>query len=387
VTDNRNTLAQAASAFQQGRLADALALLNVAHAAEPRDPMVLLSISVVLREQGDGVGELRAIQAALVADEYCLPALLALGDYHERNKRIRAAGDSYRNALLVAPPEAHWPPALRAQLAHAREVSDRVGRELAAYFSDRMGAGIGRLTPAEAERWREAGAILSGQTRPYPSVCNRLCVPRIPAIPFFERKDFDWVDAIEGKTAAITEELKSVLDQEKGEFRPYIDYQAGSPINQWRELNHSQRWSSYFLWRDGKPVAEHLASCPVTAKALSEVEVAEIDGLCPNSMFSALAPHTRIPPHHGETNARVVVHLPLIVPANCHYRVGFEHRQWKVGELLIFDDSIEHEARNDSDELRVVLIFDAWNPLLSAAERDMVKILSTASREFRLLAQ
>jgi aspartyl/asparaginyl beta-hydroxylase (cupin superfamily) len=178
-----------------------------------------------------------------------------------------------------------------------------------------------------------------------------------------------------------------VLDQEKGEFRPYIDYQAGSPINQWRELNHSQRWSSYFLWRDGKPVAEHLASCPVTAKALSEVEVAEIDGLCPNSMFSALSPHTRIPPHHGETNARVVVHLPLIVPDNCHYRVGFEHRRWKVGELLIFDDSIEHEARNDSDELRVVLIFDAWNPLLSAAERDMVKILSTASREFRLLAQ
>lgn len=384
MTDNRNTLAQAAQAFQQGRLTESLALLNAAHAAAPRDPMILLSISIVLREQGDSTGELKAIQAALVADEYFLPALLALGDHHERQGRIRIAGESYRNALLVAPPEPQWPPPMRGQLVHAREVSERVGRELAAFFSERMGTAIGRLTATEAERWREAGAILSGQTRPYPSVCNRLCVPRIPAIPFFDREDFAWVDAIEGKTAAITEELQTVLDQEKGEFRPYIDYQAGSPINQWRDLNHSQRWSSYFLWRDGKPVAEHLTSCPVTAKALSEVEVAEIDGLCPNSMFSALSPHTRIPPHHGETNARVVVHLPLIVPDNCHYRVGFEHRQWKVGELLIFDDSIEHEARNDSDELRVVLIFDAWNPMLSPAEREMVRILSSASREFRM---
>jgi aspartyl/asparaginyl beta-hydroxylase (cupin superfamily) len=100
-------------------------------------------------------------------------------------------------------------------------------------------------------------------------------------------------------------------------------------------------------------------------------------------MFSALAPHTRIPPHHGETNARLVVHLPLIIPPGCWYRVGFEERNWKVGEALIFDDTIEHEARNDSDELRVVLIFDVWNPLLSPAERDMVRTLSAAIREFQ----
>ena len=67
---------------------------------------------------------------------------------------------------------------------------------------------------------------------------------------------------------------------------------------------------------------------------------------------------------------------------DCRYRVGFEERRWTVGELLIFDDSIEHEARNDSDELRVVLIFDVWNPLLEPAERDMVRALSRAEREF-----
>jgi aspartyl/asparaginyl beta-hydroxylase (cupin superfamily) len=103
-------------------------------------------------------------------------------------------------------------------------------------------------------------------------------------------------------------------------------------------------------------------------------------------MFSALAPKSHIPPHNGETNARVVAHLPLIVPDGCTYRVGFDERRWRVGETLIFDDTIEHEARNDSDELRVVLIFDLWNPLLTAAERNLVKTLAAAARAFAAAA-
>jgi aspartyl/asparaginyl beta-hydroxylase (cupin superfamily) len=95
-----------------------------------------------------------------------------------------------------------------------------------------------------------------------------------------------------------------------------------------------------------------------------------------------LAPHTAIPPHTGETNARLVAHLPLIVPPGCAYRVGYENRAWREGELLIFDDTIEHEARNDSDQPRVVLIFDIWNPLLQPAERRMVQTMSAAARSF-----
>ena len=113
--------------------------------------------------------------------------------------------------------------------------------------------------------------------------------------------------------------------------------------------------------------------------------MASIEGLCPNAMFSALAPRTEIPPHHGETNARLVVHLPLIVPKRCTYRVGYERREWKVGEILVFDDTIEHTARNDSDDLRVVLIFDVWNPLLSSEERAIVSEIALAARAFAAL--
>jgi aspartyl/asparaginyl beta-hydroxylase (cupin superfamily) len=109
--------------------------------------------------------------------------------------------------------------------------------------------------------------------------------------------------------------------------------------------------------------------------------MADISGVCPNALFSALAPKTHIPPHNGETNARLVAHLPLIIPDDCGIRVGFEQRQWHPGEVIVFDDTLEHEAWNNSDELRVVLIFDVWNPLLSDTERKLVNALAEATRE------
>ncbi len=40
-----------------------------------------------------------------------------------------------------------------------------------------------------------------------------------------------------------------------------------------------------------------------------------------------------------------------------------ETRAWREGEAFAFDDTIEHEAWNDSDDLRIVLIFDIWIPI------------------------
>jgi aspartyl/asparaginyl beta-hydroxylase (cupin superfamily) len=369
-------------AFRDGHLAEANRLLQAAADVAPREPNVLLALAVVRRELGDDAGELAAIEAALVVDPLSLQGLLAKGMHLERTGRRHAAAAVFGNALKAAPPEPHWPPPMRESLLHAREVVRRHGAELGAFLAQRIGDRYAALTPSESERWREATAVMSGQGRSYPSVCNRLQVPRLPAIPFFERHHFPWAEALEAQTADITAELAEALRHEGADFRPYIEYPAGAPVNQWHELNHSSRWSSYFLWRNGLPVAAHQQRCPKTTAALSAVPMADIGGLCPNAMFSALAPRTRIPPHHGETNARIVVHLPLVVPPGCSYRVGFEERKWKVGEILAFDDSIEHEARNDGDELRVVLIFDVWNPLLSAGERDMVRALSAAAQEF-----
>jgi aspartyl/asparaginyl beta-hydroxylase (cupin superfamily) len=100
---------------------------------------------------------------------------------------------------------------------------------------------------------------------------------------------------------------------------------------------------------------------------------ADIPGAGPNAMFSLLAPHTTIPPHVGINNARLVCHLALVVPDGCWFRVGAETRQWRRGEAFLFDDTIEHEAANPSDQLRVVFIFDVWHPELSEVEREAVR--------------
>ena len=39
----------------------------------------------------------------------------------------------------------------------------------------------------------------------------------------------------------------------------------------------------------------------------------------------------------------------------------------------MFDDTIEHEAANPSDQLRVVFIFDVWHPGLGEVEREAVR--------------
>lgn len=366
-----------------GDAAHALEWLRRAHQAAPEDPSPLLAIAGAQRALGESGRELEAIMAALERDPYHLRALLEKGLFHERQGESRIAGSTFGNALTVAGPEPNWPPALRTLLAHAQDVhrtlTERMFQQLAAEADTASAA----LPEAVRERWREAASIMAGRSRPYHAVCNQLHIPRLPAIPFFERERFDWIDQLEAATPAITEEWRRIWTRDNVEFGPYVRYAPGTPVNQWAQLNHSRRWSSYFLWQDGAPVAAHQASCPETTAAIARCGLIDIPGQTPNAMFSVLAPRTHIPPHHGETNARTLVHLPLIVPPNCSYRVGFEWRQWEVGKALIFDDTLEHEARNDSDQIRVVLIFEIWNPLLAPEERELVRRLSASHRAFR----
>ena len=98
----------------------------------------------------------------------------------------------------------------------------------------------------------------------------------------------------------------------------------------------------------------------------------------PVVLFSLLKPGTHIPPHNGLVNTRLICHLPLVVPAGCRFRVGNETREWVEGQAWAFDDSIDHEAWNDSDRTRVILLFDVWRPELTAIERELVTELFAA---------
>jgi aspartate beta-hydroxylase len=204
----------------------------------------------------------------------------------------------------------------------------------------------------------------------------------LPPIQFHDDDLFPWMAGLESNADVIRDELVGLLAEGRDEFRPYVQHPAGAPLEQWAELNHSPRWSTYFLWEHGRPVEAHCERCPRTAAVLAGLPMAELPKFSPTAMFSCLEARTTIPPHCGETNTRLIVHLPLIVPAGCWFRVGNETREWRYGKAFVFDDTIEHEARNDSDELRVVLIFDVWTPYLAPAERELVGGLVNAVRDY-----
>jgi aspartate beta-hydroxylase len=370
-------------AFQRGDAAGALELLQTARNRAPNDPMIHLTIGRVHRETSQADQEWGAIIAALAIDPYFLPGLLGKAEFLERRGRTRAAAAGFRDALKVAPDEPQWPQALRRRLEHARDVVRNDTEELISYLAHQVAATRAMVDAALADRWDEAVSILAGRTRPYHSECNQLHVPRLPAITFYDDALFPWMAELESRTDAIKSELQDMLARRGDEFVPYIQYAPGDPLNQWDKLNHSRNWSGFHLYAHGKPVHEHLSQCPRTAEALALVDAVDIPGLCPNAMFSALAPGAHIPPHTGETNARLVAHLPLVVPGKCSYRVGYDWRQWREGKCWVFDDTLEHEARNDSDQLRVILMFDVWNPLLSLAEREMATALAGAMRDWR----
>ena len=181
----------------------------------------------------------------------------------------------------------------------------------------------------------------------------------------------------------IRAELLDVLAEDSAALEPYVSHGTSRSIEQkWRELHQSRRWSVYYLWRDGIAYPEHLARCPRTAAALEGCPRCEVPGASPNALFSILDAKTRIPPHAGVNNTRLFVHLPLIIPPGCGFRVGGEQREWEPSKAFVFDDTIEHEAWNDSDEPRAVLIFDIWNPDLSAEERAMVSMTVAGVTEF-----
>ena len=143
-------------------------------------------------------------------------------------------------------------------------------------------------------------------------------------------------------------------------------------MDQWRELNHSPKWTAYHFYEHGEPIEEHVRRAPKTMAAVRKLPQPSVRLRSPTALYSALKPKACIPPHHGVANFRLLVHLPLIVPGNGYFRVGGETREWRLGQAWVFDDTIEHEAWNDDSGTRVVLLFDVWRPELSEEERRLV---------------
>lgn len=351
----------ASSHHHLGRAAELLGDLEAARASYARAtqlsstlPAARLHLAAVLEQLGDDHGAL--VQYA------------------------RVMSDMQSQGRWVDP--ATTPPALVSLVAHAAQVV-RAGRR-ALFFSllEPLVAEFGREGLGRIERMLRVHLQEEAATYPDPrQQPTFLYLPGLPATPWFARDLFPWVEAFEALTGDIRSELEARLGATAGSEDVFSTAELAAQNLQ--GARGAPSWTGYYFYRHGERREANCAACPVTSTALAGLPLSHVRDHGPEVLFSVFTPGTHLLPHRGVTNTRVVAHLPLIVPADCALRVGGEVHAWQEGRVVVFDDTYEHEAWNRSDQVRVVLIFDLWNPHLTELERAAVARLVVAMGEFR----
>lgn len=320
-----------------------------------------------------------AIDALLRDDPRNIEALVSKAELRESAGDDRAANSFYQAALKAAAAAQPLAAAMREPIGRAQA---GVARCLA-YFERRLeqalelaGLPEGRRPP----RFQESLELMLGRKQATLGIQkpSSYYFPGLEQRGYYERSELPWASEIEAAAPAIRQELLDRLAAGADEFSPYLVSDPSRPRTEFHGLLDNPEWSTLYLWQNGGPVKGNADHFPRTLNAVSKLDLAHISVRSPSILFSRLSAGARIPPHRGVMNARLICHLPLIVPPGCGFRVGGETRAWRDGELLAFDDTVEHEAWNDSRDDRIILIFDVWKPEIEPDERRAIAALFEA---------
>ena len=363
------------AALQRGDAVGARAALQPVADAGLANAQIWLMLGEACRLISDTAGQEAAADAVLDHDGGALRAMVWKGDCR------RAAGDRggaaswYKTALRMAEAAGPLPTSLAPLIAGTQSAS----AELDAEFGAALDTGLAeRGLPPEARSpaFARAIAVMRGEEAATMELQQptSFYFPGLPQRRFYEREEFVWVPAVEAASDAIRAELTAAL-ADPGLFTPYLTHEEGRPRVDFGGMHDNPEWSALHLVDKGAPKPAMAARFFATLAALDAAPLCRISVRSPSIMFSLLQPGARIAPHHGMINARLICHLPLIIPGAGALQVGGEARTWEPGKLLIFDDSIEHEAWNEATSDRIVLIFDIWRPELSADDRRGVAAL------------
>jgi aspartate beta-hydroxylase len=341
--------------------------------ADPRAAPLWINLAKAHRLAGDDAAERAALESALETDQRHLMANIRLAELHERRGELGDATTRWAGVAALAGEHLSPPPELRGVFDHARAFLAERKAKLAEAFESGFASDLAKASPRDRRRMNAAVDHALGRRKFYANECFGMHYPFLPADEYFDREHFPWLGQLESHTQVIRAELIDLLASPDPGLSPYVTMPPGTPANTWTELNNSRAWSALHLWKEGERIEEACARAPRTAEIVEKLPLADIPGRAPTVFFSILEAGKYIPPHTGVTNTRTIIHLPLIVPPGCAFRVGGEIREWREGEALAFDDTIEHEAWNRSDQDRAVLILDCWNPHLSDHEQAMIR--------------
>lgn len=367
----------ATQAMAQGRIDVAIRHLDQSLMHNPDDGPTLKNLGLAWLHAKQPAKAAEVLSRAIEHNPAFVVARLFLGTALERQGLDAEAVRQYYQAISLARRAGGWlndattPPPLRAAVRHAASyVHERRGRLL----RETMASLSGRYGRSEMMRVEKCMANFLGEIRISPGRSEQrptfLYFPDLPDPPVFDKAIFEWAESIEARTDAILDELEPALCTQSG-IVPFLGTRAGGDSSYLGPARQdaTAKWDGLFFYRHGERHDDAHAACPVTSAVLDSTTLVRIPAHAPEALFSLLGPGSHIKPHTGVTNTRIVTHLPLIVPPDCAIRIADTTHRWRRGECLMFDDTFEHEAWNRSDQLRVILLFDVWNPYMTEAER------------------
>ena len=137
-------------------------------------------------------------------------------------------------------------------------------------------------------------------------------------------------------------------------------------------IRDTGKWYIYGLYVLGRRVDRHCMMAPYTCRLIETIPHIA-NNRRGDVKFSMMESGTHVLAHSGPTNTRLRCQIGLKVPQgynglnefpSSRMRIQNEYLTWKNGEIIIFDDSFDHEVwyYNPMNQSRLVLIMDLWHP-------------------------
>ncbi len=373
-SDYSQAIAEGQRALQARDHARAAELLRMAAAAAPAHAMAWVPLANAELALGQNDAAEAALDQQLLLAPREVGSLLLKGYLREQAGDARAASSFYRTALAQAASDGAVPPALSALHAHAGRYLRQADQSFEAYLLDQVGTGL-------SSTMQQAIDLLTGKRQLYLQEPSVFYYPGLPQKQFYDPAEFPWLQPMLALVPEMQAELAAVLGQGAEGFAPYVHRKQHRPAPN-TPLLDNEAWTAFHFWRDGELVEENAARCPATMEALGHAPLPFIPGRSPNAHWSRLLPGAHIAPHTGMLNTRLICHIPILTAPDCWFRVGNDLRGWVDGVPLVFDDSINHEAKNDGNQERVILLWEIWRPEIGEADRAAIGRIFQAIGEY-----
>lgn len=362
--DARAALREGTTALRQGDLERASDLLEAARGNVPDVEFPWQTLAELQIKQGRLVEAGESLERILTTTPGDLRALLLRGYALEKQGEDRAAASFYLTARAHAAAAGTPPRELLGMLEHGARFAAEAHRRFERHLRQSLGEAL-------SSAMQEAIGLLTGEREIYPQQPSVFYYPGLAPRRFFEPEEFPWLEDMLALLPAMQAELAAIMAEGTDGFAPYVQRHKDRPAPNNPLLDHPD-WTAFYFWQNGAIVEDNARRCPATMEALAMAPMPHARGRQPNAHWSRLLPGAHIAPHTGMLNTRLICHIPILTAPECTLRVGSETRGWVDGIPLIFDDSIEHEARNAGTQERVVLLFEIWRP--DVPERDRADI-------------